>query len=49
VVLFNIVENDGVINLTYWDYGCNTLRQLPTKVFNDILFGITWCNKKGVE
>ncbi len=49
VVLLHISENDGLINLTYWDYGFKTMRQMPVAEFKDILFGVTWCNKKSAE
>ena len=46
VVLQKISENNGMVSLTYWDYGFKTLQQLPIKVVKKILFGITWCKKK---
>ncbi len=49
VALIDITENDGMVNFTYWDYGFKTLRQMPLAEFKDILFGVTWCNKKGEE
>ena len=46
VVLQNISENNGMVTLTYWDYGFKTLQQLPIKIVKKILFGVTWCKKK---
>jgi len=49
VALQNITESNGMVNFTYWDYGFKTLRQMPLAEFKDILFGVTWCNKKVEE
>ncbi len=49
VVLLNVSESNGMVTLTYWDYGFKTLQQLPIKVVKRIIFGITWCKKKSAE
>jgi hypothetical protein len=46
IVLLDIVESNGLISLTYWDYGFKTLQQLTPKALNNIVYGITWCTKK---
>ncbi len=46
VALLSISESNGLINLTYWDYGFRTLQQLPLKTVKKILFGVVWCKKK---
>ncbi len=45
VVLENISEQDGLITLTYWDYGGKTLIQIPPKVLKKIVYGISFCSK----
>ena len=49
VVLQTISENNGMVTLTYWDYGFKTLQQLPIKIVKKILFGVTWCKKKSTK
>ncbi|MBS1753937.1 MAG: hypothetical protein JST57_08955 [Bacteroidetes bacterium] len=41
VILEKIEENKGTVTLVYWDSGGYTLRQMSTKIFRKILFGIT--------
>jgi hypothetical protein len=46
IVLLDIQESNGLVNLTYWDYGFKTLQQLTPKVVKHIVYGISWCTKK---
>jgi hypothetical protein len=46
VVLLSITEKDGMITMSYWDYGFCTQREMPLSVFKDIVFGVTWCKKQ---
>ncbi|HLK28477.1 MAG TPA: hypothetical protein VKT28_07840 [Puia sp.] len=47
VILLDINRvNDHMINVTYWDYGFRTLRQLTPSFLNKIIFGISQCTKK---
>jgi hypothetical protein len=47
VILLNIEKiNDDLINITYWDYGFRTMRQLTPSFLNKIIFGISQCTIK---
>lgn len=46
IVLLDISETDGMINITYWDYGKRTFRQITPDFLRKIVFGITHCTKK---
>jgi hypothetical protein len=46
VVLENIrKEDNGLVTLTYWDYGGKTLLQITPKVLKKIIYGISFCTK----
>ena len=42
VVLDNICEDNGIVTLTYWDYGLKTLQKLPMRVVKKILYAVIW-------
>ncbi len=46
VVLLSIINIDGLITITYWDYGYRSLRQITPEFFKKIIFGISHCTKK---
>ncbi len=47
VVLLGISQtDDGLINITYWDYGFKTLRQLTAAGLKKIIFGVSHFTKK---
>ncbi len=47
VILLDISKtNDGLVSITYWDYGFRTLRQLTESFLKKIIFGISHCTKK---
>lgn len=49
VVLFSIIAHDELVTINYWDYGFITQREMPISVFEDIVFGVTWCKKQSEE
>jgi hypothetical protein len=49
VVLFGIIAHDNMVTFDYWDYGFRTKREMPISVFEDIVFGVTWCKKQTEE
>jgi len=49
VVLFSIIAHDDMVTFDYWDYGFRTKREMPISVFEDIVFGVTWCKKQTEE
>ncbi len=46
VLLLDISEADGMINITYWDYGGRSLQQVTTEFLHKIVFGISHCTAK---
>ncbi|MBS1916042.1 MAG: hypothetical protein JST87_07170 [Bacteroidetes bacterium] len=47
VILLDIQKvDDDLINITYWDYGFRTMRQLTPSFLNKIIFGISQCTIK---
>ena len=46
VVLHDISEENGIITMTYWDYGLKTLQKLPESVVRKILYAVIWHPKK---
>jgi hypothetical protein len=46
VVLKNIQEENGIITMTYWDAGFTTQRQIETRAFRSLLFGVSWSIRK---
>lgn len=46
ITLLGISESDGKYNITYWDYGSRTLRQVSDDLLRKIIFGITHVQKK---
>ena len=46
VVLLNITNVNGLITMTYWDYGFRSVRQITSQFLKKILFGVTLCTKK---
>jgi hypothetical protein len=46
IVVLDIVETNGVVTLTYWDYGGRTLQQLSPAFLKKITFGISFCTPK---
>ena len=49
IVVEKISKADDVITLIYWDYGGRTLLQLSPVFLKRIIFGITYCTKKGTD
>jgi hypothetical protein len=49
IVVEKISITDEVITLVYWDYGGKTLLQLSPAFFKRIVYGITYCIKKGPD
>lgn len=47
VILLNIFQSaaDGLITITYWDYGFRSLRRVSPAFLKKIIFGITHCDK----
>lgn len=46
ITVLNITQSeDGLISLTYWDYGFKTLRQVSPAFLKKIVFGISHCTK----
>lgn len=41
VVLLAITETDGMVNLTFWDYGFKTLQQIPIGTLRQIIYGVS--------
>jgi hypothetical protein len=46
VVLKNIQEENGIITMTYWDAGFTTQRQIETRAFKSLIFGVSWSIRK---
>lgn len=46
VILLNLTSTNGLITITYWDYGFRSLRQITPLFFKKIVFGISQCTKK---
>lgn len=46
VILLNLTRKDDLITITYWDYGYRSLRQITTRFFKKIVFGISHCTFK---
>lgn len=46
VILLNITNENGLITITYWDYGFRSVRQVTPQILKKIIFGITLCTKK---
>jgi|SRR5579871_3416881 len=47
VILLDVQQvNDDLVNITYWDYGFRTMRQLTPSFLNKIIFGISQCTIK---
>jgi hypothetical protein len=46
ITVIDISRTGELINLTYWDYGGKTLRQLTPAFLKKIIFGISHCTKK---
>jgi len=47
VILLGISKvDDNLINITYWDYGYRSVRQVSPSFFNKIIFGISNCTIK---
>jgi hypothetical protein len=46
IVVINIAEVDGVVTLTYWDYGGKTLQQVSPAFLKKITFGVSYCTPK---
>jgi hypothetical protein len=49
IVVLDIVEANGVVTLTYWDYGGRTLQQLTPAFLKKITFGISYCTPKQIH
>lgn len=45
IVLLDINYSDGLINMTYWDYGFRTFIKVTPSFLTKILFGISHCTK----
>lgn len=45
VVLENLYRKDGMVSMTYWDYGSKTLREIPERTFEKIIFGVSYFTK----
>ncbi len=46
VVLKNLVEENGIVTMTYWDAGFNTQRQVELNTFKRMLYGVSWSIRK---
>jgi len=46
IIVKNIRENEGIITLTYWDYGIYSQQELPITIFKKIIYGVSYCTKK---
>jgi hypothetical protein len=46
VILLSIFKTNGLITITYWDYGFRSLRQISSAFLKKIIFGISHCDKK---
>lgn len=46
VILLTITKADGLLTITYWDYGFRSLRQITPQFLKKIVFGISHCTKK---
>jgi hypothetical protein len=46
IVVLDIIESDGVVTITYWDYGGRTLQQVTPAFLKKITFGISYCTTK---
>ncbi len=42
VVLLAITETDGMVNITFWDYGFKTLQQIPIGTLRQIIYGVSY-------
>ena len=49
IVAEKISKQNDLITLVYWDYGGKTLLQLSPAFLKRIVFGITYCTKKGTD
>ena len=49
VILLNMTKSDDLINITYWDYGFRSLRQITPAFLKKIVFGISHCTKKTMD
>ncbi len=47
IVAERISLENGLITLIYWDYGSRTQLQLSPAFFKRVIYGITYCSKKG--
>lgn len=45
VVLENLSKKGDMVTFTYWDYGDKTLREVPEKTFEKIIFGVSYFTK----
>ncbi|MDQ6756491.1 MAG: hypothetical protein M3004_06110 [Bacteroidota bacterium] len=46
VILLDLIKNENLITITYWDYGFRSVRQITPAFFKKIVFGISHCTKK---
>lgn len=46
VILLDIIKDEDLITITYWDYGFRSLRQITPAFLKKIVFGISHCTKK---
>jgi hypothetical protein len=44
IILHDIREKDGIVELTYWDYGFKTIQQITPKQLREMTFGIILLN-----
>ena len=44
IIVHDIRETDGMVELTYWDYGLKTVQQLSDERLHDMIFGIIRMN-----
>jgi hypothetical protein len=44
IVVLDIKEVNGLVNITYWDYGGRTLQQVDPSFLKKITFGISYCS-----
>ena len=50
IILLDLSQADnGLVNITYWDYGFRTLRQLTPGFLKKIVFGVSHCTKKNKQ
>ncbi|MEO6613670.1 MAG: hypothetical protein ABIN52_15950 [Chitinophagaceae bacterium] len=49
IVAEKISLENNLITLVYWDYGSRTQLQLSPAFFKRVLYGITYCSKKGTD